>query len=292
MHAIGALLIAGFLLHHAIYAGRYGAQPQLMWLWIALTTLALGSVVYVYLIEPLREYSRPWQVASIARLTPKQWSIKLSPVGHKGLDYKAGQFAWLNIGHSPFTVFENPFSISSAPVGGADVEFVIKELGDFSGSLEQIKPGTRAYLDAPYGSLCIEGYDDVPGIALIAGGVGVAPMLSILRQMHLTGDQRPSVLVYGNRKREQIVCAQELERLAQTPTTEIVHILSEPDVDWAGETGMVDGALLDRVFTAEQFESWLFVLCGPPRMIEKIEVHLVAHGTPSDRILSERFTYD
>jgi len=117
-------------------------------------------------------------------------------------------------------------------------------------------------------------------------------MLSILRQKHLTDDQRPSVLVYGNRKREQIVCAQELERLTQTPTTEVVHVLSEPEANWAGETGMVDGALLDVVFTAEQFESWLFVLCGPSRMIEKVEAHLVANGTPSDRILSERFTYD
>lgn len=283
MHGIGAVLIAGALLHHALSAGRYSAEPELVWMWAGMTGLAVGSLLWVYVIEPAR--ARPWQVKEVRRLTPRQWGVTVAPKGHGGLSYKAGQFAWLSIGHSAYSLHENPFSISSAPDGGSDVSFVIKELGDFTRALDQIKAGTRAYLDAPYGSLIVEGRDE-PGIALIAGGVGIAPMLSILRHLRLTDDPRAVRILYGNRAEEQIVFREELG------VEDTIFVLSEPPEGWTGETGMIDSASLDRAFTPEEVRSWLFVLCGPPAMMDAVEDHLIARGAPSDRILSERFDYD
>ncbi|MGO4917057.1 ferredoxin reductase family protein [Pseudogemmobacter sp. W21_MBD1_M6] len=285
MHGIGALLIAFLLLHHATYAGRYGALPVMAWFWLAMTGIAVGSLLHVYLIAPLRQRAKRWRVASIARLSPKQWGLTLAPDGHAGMDYKAGQFVWLNVGHSPYSLHVNPFSISSAPASGPDVSFIIKELGDFTGTLDQITPGTRAYLDGPYGSLTVEGRTE-PGIVLVAGGVGIAPLLGILRQMRLTGDPRKIRLVYGNRRQEQIICRKELDG------QEVTYVLSEPPQNWEGETGVIDAMLLDRILTPEQFRQWLFVLCGPAIMMDVVEEHLIARGTPSNRILSERFDYD
>lgn len=282
MHGLGALVIALALLHHALTAGRYSAEPQMVWLWGAMCTVAVSSLIWVYVIAPLR--ARPWRVKKITRLSPRQWGLTLSPEGHAGLSFRAGQFAWLNIGHSRFSLHENPFSISSAPDAGPDVSFVIKELGDFTGALDQVREGTRAYLDAPFGSLTVEGRAE-PGVALIAGGVGIAPMLSILRQMRLTDDPRKIRLVYGNRCKEQILFRNEL--MAE----DTVFVLSEPPEDWEGDAGMIDGGSLDRRFGPEEFDSWLFVLCGPPAMMDAVEDHLLARGVTSDRILSERFDY-
>jgi predicted ferric reductase len=285
MHGIGALLIAGLLLHHAIYAGRYSAQLALTWLWLGMTGVAVGSLLYVYLIGPLRQGRRGWYVAAIARLAPKQWGLTVAPDGHAGLEYKAGQFVWLNVGHSPYTLHENPFSISSAPAAGPEVSFIIKELGDFTSALDQVKPGTRVYLDGPYGHLTVNGRTE-PGIALVAGGVGIAPLLGILRQMRLTDDPRKVRLVYGNRREDQIVYREELTG------EDVTYVLSEPPDDWREETGMIDAALLDRVFAPEQFRQWLFVLCGPTAMMDVVEEHLIACGTPARHIVSERFQYD
>jgi len=285
MHGIGALLIAVLLLHHAIHAGRYSAEPPLMWLWIAMTAIAVGSLIYVYLIVPVSDRNRRWQVASVKRLSPKQWELVVAPVRHSGLVYKAGQFVWLNIGHSPFSLQENPFSISSAPSGGSTVSFVIKEFGDFTRSLHKVQPGTRAYLDGPYGSLIVDGRSE-PGIVLVAGGVGIAPLIGILREMRLAGDPREVRLIYGNRAEEQILYREELAGEDGT------HVLSEPPEDWCGEVGLIDGALLDRILPPVQVQEWLFVLCGPSAMMDTVEDHLIARGTRSDRILSERFGYD
>ena len=284
IHGVGALLIALLLLHHTIYAGRYGGQTVMTWFWLAMTGLTVGSLLYVYLLVPILDKSRPWKVTQITRLTPKQWEVTVAPEGHEGLAYKAGQFVWLNLGHSSFSIKENPFSIASAPAAGPEVSFMIKELGDFTRTLGQIKPGTRAYLDGPYGHLCVDGRSE-PGVALIAGGVGLAPLLGILRQLRLTGDPRAVKVIYGNRAEEQIAHRAELD------SEDVTYVLSEPSAVWQGETGFVDGPLLDRVFSAEEYRDWVFVLCGPAIMMDIVEDHLLNRGTPADRILSERFDY-
>ena len=285
MHGIGALLIAALLLHHTIHAGRYGSLPVMTSIWQAMTALAVGSLLYVYLVVPLRDKARAWRVTSVTRLTPKQWELTVTPNGHSGLEYKAGQFVWLNVGHSAFSLKENPFSISSAPAAGPEVSFIIKELGDFTRTIGQIAPGTVAYLDGPYGNLSVDGRDE-PGVALIAGGVGIAPLIGILRQMRLTGDTRRVKIIYGNRLEDQIACRDELD------AEDVTYVLTEPPKGWQGETGFLDAELMDRVFSSTEFKEWVFVMCGPAIMMNIVEDHLIERGTPSSRILSERFDYD
>ncbi|GGE55212.1 oxidoreductase [Streptosporangium jomthongense] len=285
LHGIGALLIAVLLWHHTVYAGRYGSQPVMTWVWLAMTGVAVGSLLTVYLLIPLLQKARPWRVASVTQLTPKQWEVTVKPDGHSGLDYKAGQFVWLNVGNSPFSMKENPFSICSAPAAGPEISFMIRELGDFTRTIGQIKTGTVAYLDGAYGNLSIDGRTE-PGVALIAGGVGLAPLLGILRQMRLTGDSREVKLIYGNRVIDQVAYRDELG------ADDVIYVLSEPPETWQGETGVIDAALMDRVFSEREFSEWVFVMCGPRIMMDVVEDHLINRGTPSHRILSERFNYD
>ncbi len=296
MHGLGALLIAAFLLHHALAAGRYSADPVLAALWSLLFAIAVLSLVNVYVVKPLIQRRRAWQVAAVRPLALKTWELTLRPEGHAGLRYDAGHFVWLNVGHSAFSLRENPFSISSAPGDGPDLRFIIKELGDFTGRIGETAPGTPAHLDGPHGSLTIAGRQE-PRIALIAGGVGIAPLIGILRQLRHDADGRPSLLVYANRVAEQIACGDELETLAREHGTRVVHVLSEPPAGWQGETGFVDAGLLQKIFAASggapaDMRDWLCVLCGPPPMLEAVEDGLIALGVPASQILSERFTYD
>ena len=291
MHGISALALAGLLYHHAVYAGRYSGEPDLALFWAILTGLALASLVYVYLVAPLFQTRRPWTVASVEKAGLKSWHLTLSPLGHDGMDYLAGQFAWINVGHSPFLLVENPFSISSAPGDGKQISFLIKELGDFTNTVGSIEPGTRAYLDGPHGSLVVEGRR-ATGFGLIAGGIGVAPLLSILRQLHHDGDTRPTTLLYGNRVEEQIVLADDLERLTADHGTTVVHVLSEPPEGWTGPVGMVGTDLVKATFDRPDAHEWLYLICGPPAMMEAVEDTLMEIGVPSGQILSERFKYD
>ena len=162
---------------------------------------------------------------------------------------------------------------------------MLKELGDFTRTIGQIESGAVAYLDGPYGNLSVDDRTE-PGVALIAGGVGLAPLLGILREMRLANDPRKVRLIYGNRVDDQIAYRDELG------TQDVVYVLSEPPENWHGETGFIDAALIDRVFSLKEFSEWVFVLCGPAIMMDTVEDHLIERGTPSHCILSERFDYD
>ncbi len=67
LHGLGALLIAVLLWLHTVSAGRYGSQPVMTWVWLAMTGVAVGSLLMVYLVVPWLQKSRPWRVTSVAR---------------------------------------------------------------------------------------------------------------------------------------------------------------------------------------------------------------------------------
>lgn len=127
---------------------------------------------------------------------------------------------------------------------------------------------------------------------MIAGGVGVAPLLGIARQLRAQNDPRPIILLYGNRVADQIVYPDELEEMARRPGSKLIHILSEPNPGWAGLTGRVDRAAIEQAFAFDGAAQWLYLVCGPSAMLDGVEDALVALGVPGRQIVSERFVYD
>jgi len=291
MHALGAVVIVVLVAHHAIAAGRYSADWSLAFFWLLLLAMALASIGWTYVIAPLGEAGRPYKVTSVKKIALKTWELTVRPFRNSALQFEAGQFAWLNIGHNPFSLHENPFSISSAPAERPDIRFVIKEVGDLTQRIGEVKPGTVVYLDGAHGSLTLKGRKGA-GIALIAGGVGVAPLLSIARQLRAENDPRPVILLYGNRVAEQIVYQDELKQYARRTKTQVIHVISEPKRGWKGPTGKVDKAIIDQVFSFDGASDWLYLVCGPPPMLDAVEDALLALGVPVNQIVVEQFYYD
>lgn len=291
MHAIGAVLIAVMITHHTLNAGRYSSDPLLAGFWILLLIIALASLLYSYVIVPLTEASRPYKVSGVREIAHRTWELTIKPEHGGGLKFQAGQFVWLNLGHSPFSLYENPFSISSAPDDEDGIQFVIKEAGDFTSHIGKVPRGTTGFVDGPHGNLTLKGRAG-KGIALIAGGVGVAPLLAIARQLDLDNDPRRMILVYGNRVAEQIVYEDELKRLARGKNRAVKLVLSEPLSGWSGLTGMIDQTMLEDVFSFEGASEWLYLVCGPPAMLDVVENALIGRGVPARQIVSERFYYD
>lgn len=292
LHGLGAVLVAGGGTLHALRAGRYSADPTLSTVWLAFLALAIAALLWVYVISPLKQLRHPFRVASVTPAAERTWRLRLSPDSNRRFGYRAGQFAWLTIGHPVWSLNDNPFSIASAPAQGDDLEFIIKELGDSTSRLGLLRPGTPVWIDGPHGHLTLEDHKTAPGVALIAGGVGIAPLLGLLRELAATGDPRPATLLYGNRVAEQIVAHDELNDLAQAQGAQVTHILSDPPDGWTGATGQIDAPLLRAQFGRPEQRDWLYVLCGPPAMIEAVESTLINMGVPASNILSERFRYD
>ncbi len=290
-HALLATAAFAAALWHLLGAGRFLDTTWKQALWAAYGAFWVLLIAYVRVVRPWRVARRPWKVAEVRRERGRVWTLALEPArAGQGLRFAPGQFAWLTLRASPFAMREHPFSIASSAEQPQRIEFSVKELGDFTSTIKDIKPGETAWLDAPYGAFGIDEHPNAYGYAFVAGGVGIAPIMSMLRTLADRGDRRPLVLFYGNRVWDRVAFREELEALAQQLDLKVVHVLREPPADWTGERGFVTEDVLMRHLpvTRHRFE---YFLCGPTPMTIGVERGLAALGVPAARVHSEIFDW-
>ncbi|MDZ7829519.1 MAG: ferric reductase-like transmembrane domain-containing protein [Halofilum sp. (in: g-proteobacteria)] len=289
-HGLGAALVALLGLVHTLEVGGGASVASVRVFWIAAVVLALATLLHVYGIKPWLKGRRPWRVARVDRLAPEVHQLTLEPDGHDGFAFRAGQFVWLRIAPGPWGMREHPFSIASAPGDGPALRFVIKANGDFTRGIGAIEPGARAWIDGPYGRFGLTG-SGAEALVFIAGGVGLAPILSLLRERMHAGDRRPMRLVYASRWRRDLVLETELRELARHLDLETVTVVDEADRPEGAVPGPVDRDLLERTLPPVARERIACSICAPPGMIDAMETALVDLGVPHRAITSERFRY-
>lgn len=274
---------------HVFGIGSYLEAGWKAAIWVGLATAWFALVVWVRIIRPWRLTRDPYRVIDVRREPGRSWTLRLVPERPPEVAYRPGQFAWLTLRASPWSMREHPFSFSSTPTRPGAIEFTIKELGDFTRTIGSIRPGEIAWVDAPYGHFEIDRHPDAEGLVFVAGGVGIAPILSMLRALADRGDRRPIVLFYGNRRWDRIVARDEIDALSTGPLDlRVVHVLGEPPADWTGERGVVSLEVMRRHLPTDLRRVDFFV-CGPTPMIRLVERNLKALGVSHRRMHSEIF---
>jgi predicted ferric reductase len=276
---------------HVLRVNHYISAPWKQAFWALMTGAAIFLLVQVRILKPLRMLKRPYTVTDVKRepvAGPAVWTVTLEPANHPGMRFTPGQFAWLTLGISPFSLEQHPFSfVSSAAAPGA-IQFTIKDLGDYTARTGEVKTAARAYLEGPYGAFTLD--DDAPGGAFIVGGIGITPVMSILRTLRDRGDRRPLVLLYANLAEDRIVFRSELEELRRELNLQIVHIVEEAPAS-------TDGTLAVGRITPQFLDSHLprlkrgfqYLICGPEPLMDMAERHLLERGVPLTSLRSERF---
>jgi ferredoxin-NADP reductase len=123
---------------------------------------------------------------------------------------------------------------------------------------------------------------------LIAGGIGITPIISLLRTAAVSGDRRPFVLVYGSLRWEEVSFREELEQLQRRLDLRVVHVLTQPPQAREGEAGFIDTDLLTRHLPADLGRSEIF-LCGPPPMLTAALDGLGRLGVAPEHVHAEQF---
>jgi len=285
-----ALAIVGFAaaVAHILGVGSYTATWDKRALWLGVTVGWIGLLIWSRLGVPWLQRRNPWRVV---RNTPHRGGVhtlELEPEGQALRFWKPGQFAWLSIGRSPFSLKEHPFTISTAPEHGPNLSFSIKPLGDDTAELVKTPVGARAYVHGPYGAFSIDRDEDAEGFVMIAGGVGITPIKSNLNAMQARGDPRPVVLFYANSDWDSVTFRDELDRMQEDLNLTVVHVIEDPPDDWEGESGYLDGEILAR-HLPDASRDWPHLLCGPTPMTEAATKALRERGVPAHLISNEVF---
>ena len=161
------------------------------------------------------------------------------------LTYKPGQFFFVTIrqGEKELT---HHFSFSSSPTENDYFEFTKKFTDhEYSLALKAAKVGDWARIDAPYGQFTFEG--EYPKIALLGGGIGITPFISIIKNATDKRLNSKITLFYGCRTENDFAFQQELEAMQQENKNLNVHfIANQPSNQWKGATGIISADMIRR----------------------------------------------
>lgn len=182
------------------------------------------------------------------------------------------------------------FSIVSAPFEH-DLTFATRmRASAFKHALKALAIGATIQIEGPSGALTVH-TNRARAAVLIAGGIGITPFMSILRQAMKEQWPQRLVLLYSNRRPEDAAFLAELQQIEQQNKNfrliATMTQMSESVQPWAGETGLIDESLVKRL-KAEVLEP-IFYLAGPPAMVEAMRDTLNACGIGDDDIRSEEF---
>jgi predicted ferric reductase len=286
------LAAAAFLLAlvHIEGVGNYIAILEKRIAWVGIMVCWFLLLLYVRLVKPFAILKKPYEVVRVKSERGSAYTLDITPVGHPGIRFMPGQFVWLTMWSSPFSMREHPFSISSSAEQQDNLGFTIKELGDFTKRIKDASRGLRVYVDGPYGAFSFDRHPAALGYVFIAGGIGIAPIMSMLRTLADRKDKRGHLLFFAGANLDRLTFYEELIELKKRLSLQVVLVLEKPAPDWQGEKGFLTGTIFSR-YLAENIHEFEYFICGPVPMIHLAEKELHRLGVPLHHLHSELFDF-
>ena len=291
MHGLGMFSATALLFIHVYFIGHdIHHSATLLGGYFAVLAAYLALFAWTRIIRPLREKLGAYVVEDIQEVGARTRAITLKPPEGRVRPHLPGQFAFLRFYSDKLGAEEHPFTISSPSTRPKSHVFTIKESGDFTDGLGRLEKGDKAAVDGPWGLFShLAWTGENQELVFIAGGVGITPMLSMLRHMADRDDARTITLIWSNRTEEDILCREEIENMAeQLPGLSVTHVLTRQK-DWDGPTGHLDTKILRGQLEGVSPRTPVF-LCGPPPMMDAVGASLLELGWSPADIHTERFS--
>jgi ferredoxin-NADP reductase len=202
-------------------------------------------------------------------------------------EFEPGQFMELEV---PGQDIKRAYSLSNIGNWEGRLEFLIRLQpgGLFSTWLrEQAAVGQTLIVHGPKGAFGLSESGLRPRW-FVAGGTGLAPMLSMLRRMAEFQEPHPARLYFGANRAEELFCQAELQALqAELPQLQVIYCVWKAEANWQGFCGTPVDALAQDLADASVLPD--IYLCGPPALIDAAEAAAGAKGVPDKQVFSERF---
>ncbi len=226
---------------------------------------------------------RPWpaRITSITDLTATEKLFEFRLVDERVRDafsHAPGQFVEVSI----FGVGEAPISISSSPSKRGFIELTVRRAGTFTEALHRMQCGDIVGLRGPFGRgfpfEAMKGHD----ILLVAGGLGIAPLRSLINNIH---DERSEfgkvTIIYGSKTPAEVMFRSQFEMWRHRRDFDLYLTVDHPDDTWDGEVGLVTKPFEHLEIDAS---NTFGAVCGPPVMYRFVIDEMRKKNISYDRI--------
>jgi Na+-transporting NADH:ubiquinone oxidoreductase subunit F len=227
------------------------------------------------------------EVISTKDVTPSIKEIVFDLKEPETIDFKAGQYVQVQVPANGDTV-DRAYSIASEESVHDKVMLTVQLIEGGLGStyLHELEEGEKVEFTGPFGDFYVQ--DSDAKIIGVAGGVGLAPLRSIVFSLLEKGVEREIWLFYGARTLEDLYYHEDLHELAdEHDNFNYVPALDSSQPEWDGEVGLVTEVMKDYLEEGDDMEGYL---CGPPPMMDATIDLLTDYGVDEEDILYDDFS--
>ncbi len=257
---------------------------------IIYSAIGFYALIFAWVrLKPFIVRKKPFSVSATEFAGEDAWRIKITPDAKKPFSFLPGQFGFISVKSGNISSETHPFTIASSPSRPDSLEFIIRQCGDWTRKIGEIDAQDLVFIDGPYGLFTHLRCPPKTEIIMIAGGIGITPMLSMLRFMADTGDTRKTTLIWSNRTRNHIIYNDAFDLTGKKlPGLQVVHVITDDPAD-NEKNRQLDQAALEALLPECSRQAVAFV-CGPPAMMKDISKALVRIGFLGRNIFSEKFS--
>jgi len=289
-HLVLGLVAVGGGVHHAVTTGRFSVMGPVHGFWWGVSLSIVAAMTILYGWRWGRLHLNPWRLASVTKLADRMWELDIQPgTDTRTPGYSAGQFVWMTEGKRRFPLFDHPFSIADSPARPG-LSLIIKEAGDFTGGIGSLPAGTMIGIDGPYGEFTLDQHRG-DTVVLLAGGVGIAPIMGILRDLVARRDPRPIRLAYAAGVPANFACLPEIEAAQETLDLKVMLVSEEDAAGWNGLVGRLSHDRLRDLIDGLDPLRMVALICGPGPMVTAVSDALLDLGLQMNKVIYERFDY-
>ncbi|MEN9328542.1 MAG: hypothetical protein RI947_1350 [Candidatus Parcubacteria bacterium] len=259
------------------------ASTLFTYYWYALYAFVFGNVlIFRFLVPMYMFWKHRFRVEKVVRENADTVSIYITGNNLETFHIKGGQFLIYHFLSKKFWWTPHPFSVSA--ITPQYIRLTVKNVGDFTSEIPEVKPGTLVYIDGPFG-IFTEKVVTHDKVLCIAGGIGITPMRSLIED--LTRHNKDIILIYSNKTKEEMVLGAEFEALKKDHTLTVHYVYSQQQYDDA-LYGRVDKELITKL--VPDLKDRDIFLCGPPVMIVNLREGLLELGVKRENIHFELFS--
>ncbi len=264
------ILVRGIVSRDYIFEGYYAYV-------IIVGIIGLSGFIYGLIIKRrLNQYE--YKVDNVI-LKNDIYDITMSPESNP-MKYKSGQFIFLKFYSKKLTKEPHPFSIASSS-SNPKVRVVVKNLGDYTSRLSELKKGDKVMVEGPYGrfNYARNHADQV----WIAGGIGITPFIGMAEDLKGKKNKNQITLFYSVRQKDDFIALEQFRAIEKSTDTFKI-------VPWAtSEHGRL--TIENIIKETGKLKNKEFYLCGPKEFKNSLTNALIQQGASKSKIYSEEFEF-
>jgi ferredoxin-NADP reductase len=266
-------------MHQILTGSMFVGHPLNKLFWQLLYAgVAFVLVWWRFVLPTIRSLRHGLRVEQVVVEGPGVISIIMRGRNLDKLNAQGGQFfGWRFIAKGQWWI-SHPYSLSAAPTDNY-LRVTVKNLGDASSAVANLKPGTRVFFEGPYGTF-VASKASRGHVVLVGGGVGITPIRALLDEFDPT---KEIDILFRASNEADLVLKSELDKLAKK-TGARVHYLVGPR-----SKHPIDAQYISKLVPA--FKDSDVFICGPAPLVDAVRAAAIESGIPKNRFHDEAFAF-